>query len=74
MRSCRTFRIFHSMENFSGFFPRYGKLFSTPWKTFRSEQPASPQRTQSFTEVNYLFFSVPSVVKHVFGFPLNPDP
>ena len=26
-------RFFHSMENILRFFPRYGKLFSTPWKT-----------------------------------------
>ena len=25
--------VFHAMENFSPNFPRYGKLFSTPWKT-----------------------------------------
>ena len=48
--------IFHAMENFSPDFPRYGKIFSTPWKTYK--QPSSPQRTQSFTEVNDLFFSV----------------
>ncbi len=31
-------RVFHAMENFFRFFPRYGKLFSvfsTVWKTFR---------------------------------------
>ena len=25
--------FFHAMENFSAIFPRYGKKFSTPWKT-----------------------------------------
>jgi hypothetical protein len=30
----KTFRdFFHAMENFSGFFPQYGKKFSTVWKT-----------------------------------------
>ena len=24
--------VFHAMENISGVFPRYGKLFSTVWK------------------------------------------
>jgi hypothetical protein len=24
--------VFHAMEKFSDDFPRYGKLFSTPWK------------------------------------------
>jgi len=31
-------RVFHTMENFSGFFPHHGKLFgtfSTAWKTFQ---------------------------------------
>ena len=72
----RPLRIFHTMENFFALFPHYGKKFSTLWKTFRSEQPPSPQRTQSFTKVNDLFFSVPLCAlcgENVFGFPLNPD-
>ncbi len=72
----RPLRIFHTMENFFAIFPHYGKKFSTLWKTFRSEQPPSPQRTQSFTEINLhsLCPAVPSVVKNVFGFLLNPEP
>ena len=26
--------VFHAMENISASFPRYGKLFSTVWKTY----------------------------------------
>ena len=33
MRPLRTSGIFHTVENFSADFPRYGKKFSTPWKT-----------------------------------------
>ncbi|HPC57411.1 MAG TPA: hypothetical protein PK689_00270 [Kiritimatiellia bacterium] len=29
----KTVRIFHAMENFPPDFPRYGKVFSTAWKT-----------------------------------------
>jgi hypothetical protein len=29
----RNLVFFHPMENFFGIFPRYGKKFSTPWKT-----------------------------------------
>ena len=31
--------LFHAMENFFAVFPRYGKMFSTPWKTSRPSFP-----------------------------------
>lgn len=39
------------MENFFGIFPRNGKVFSTPWKTFGAESAgAAPDRGAKKTQ------------------------
>jgi hypothetical protein len=66
MRPVAPYELFHAMEKFSAIFPRYGKIFSTPWKNSDRNAP-SPQKFS--TPGKKVFHTVENLFSPAFSCP-----